>query len=192
MEHEVVAGVERLVDALRASAPPRVRVELEPASAGDLGWSSAADPAAWRLTLWTASGASRALGLLPRVGVLRAGERGVGFRPELVAVGPELLVVAAAPQEVALTADAVDRAGPLLARACAPIEAWAARVPVDDLALPGARRILRAPHALWIELEPDASELGLASLDALGVGAVVQRRAAADGSLSAPVVIARR
>ncbi len=153
---------ERALEDLLAAieeACPRVAREVGPITLGDLGWGASdggPEPACRRLVLVTPAGLSRPIGLVARRGcrgLARLEPRRHPAPDRLLAVGPDLVVVEG-PRvpPAALTLEAREREGALLAAAWAPIAAWQRPdVPAPrgaDVDMPWASNLTAYPHLL--------------------------------------------
>lgn len=207
MAQEVRPGVPAFDDAVRAlveemtrGAPPGVTVDTEDATPAALGWrASAAAARARTVVCWAPSGACRAYGLMTREGIYEPlpPEPGAAFRPDLVAIGPDLVCVRAPVPPVGLTREAIEAARPLLDRADARIRAWASPIdgPVPAVLPPSLQGVVRATYYrsyVTADLaDPPRTPLDLAAVFAAGIGAVAYRYVR-EGSPPEPFTIAIR
>lgn len=181
-------AVDALVARVKAAAPERLHVELNEATAEELGWRGPREDTPARvLVVMHPNGAARVFGLLPAQGTYTPLPEARG----VVAVGPGLLVVDAAQQlQVALTLQELEAARPSLERATAPLRAWTQDAPgeVDTSFVRGeVRRVARRPYAVEVDVAPGGA-VDLAAAWKAGHTALVYRVLAADGSFVAPTI----
>jgi hypothetical protein len=189
-------AVEETVEAIRAGAPDGMTVELDPASPRDFGWRSSEgnDLPAFRMVVWAPNGGVRALGFLPLRGVYTARDLDV-YRPNLVTVGPEFLVVEGPAPEVAMDWESMATARAQIEEALAPLAEWSAGGPLDLRELPRSwprfRFVVRFPHYYDGELSrsPDGV-LDLSEGWPEGVLAIAYRFIP-DGPLPPPTILTR-
>lgn len=187
-------GVERLLEQVRAAAPGGLVAEVSSATPAELGWDAPRGTSARRLVLTAPSGAERALGLLPRKGryAPRAHFEEDDPHPALIAIGPDLVVVAATTRLPALTLEAAEEARVAFEQALAPLAPWNEGRPAAakdlEAGLAGASKATRYPHHLAIVLPLDAPEPATAEAFAAGVEALAWSRVSAEGILEPPTI----
>lgn len=182
-------AVDALVEQVREAAPEGITVEVNEALPVDLGWrASQANTPARVLVIMAPSGAARVFGLLPREGTYTPDPQG---KPQLVAVGPALVVVGASQLlQVAMTLDELKAAKPDLDAASAPVTAWQEEQEADvktSFVRGEVARVTPCAHHLAIDLKPGGS-VDLPAAWKAGHTVIVHRVLPADGSFVPPTV----
>lgn len=188
------AAVERFVKEVRAAAPEGIVAEVTTATPATLGWEAGRGTPAVRLVLTAPSGAERALGLLPRKGRYAplAPFEDEDPHPALIAIGPELVVVAAPSKPPALTLEAAEAARTAFEKALRPLAPWGEGKPIAikelKAGLDAAAKATRFPHHVAVVLALDAPEPDPAEAFAAGIPALVWSRVGAEGIVEPPTI----